>query len=117
MATKTTTKTVPSKPNPKPAAKKTASPYVIVRGERSGVFAGLLTKREGREVTLDQCRRIWYWHGAASLSQLAMEGTSRPRECKFGVTTTSHLVLDAIEIIPATEAARTSIEGVPSWRA
>lgn len=37
---------------------------VIVRGDRSGVFFGTLTKKEGTEVTLEQCRRLWYWSGA-----------------------------------------------------
>ena len=32
--------------------------YVIVRGDRSGVFAGNLKSKDGREVTLTDCRRI-----------------------------------------------------------
>lgn len=38
---------------------------VIVRGDRSGVFFGTLAERNGREVKLKNCRRIWYWAGAA----------------------------------------------------
>ena len=34
---------------------------VIVRGDRSGVFFGTLAKKEGTEVTLTNCRRLWYW--------------------------------------------------------
>lgn len=41
---------------------------VIVRGESSGVFYGTLKEKSGREVTLNRCRRIWYWDGAASIS-------------------------------------------------
>jgi len=54
--------------------------YVIVRTYSAGVFAGTLVSREGREVTLADARRIWYWDGAASLSQLAMEGTKETRQ-------------------------------------
>ena len=57
--------------------------YVIVRTYSAGVFAGYLEKRNGQEVILRQARRIWYWDGAASLSQLAEEGTKRPENCKF----------------------------------
>lgn len=51
---------------------------VIVRGDRSGVFFGTLVKKDGHEVTLENCRRLWYWDGAASISQLAVDGTTIP---------------------------------------
>ena len=41
---------------------------VIIRGDRSGVEFGTLVAQNGREVTLKNARRIWYWSGAASLS-------------------------------------------------
>ena len=95
---------------------KTNKPFVIVRGDRSGVFAGYLESRKGQEVTLTKCRRIWYWDGAASLSQLAQSGTSKPENCKFPEPTDSHLILDAIEIIPTSAIAHKSIDGVAIWR-
>ena len=90
--------------------------YVIVRGDRSGVFAGVLKSRNGREVELTDCRRLWYWDGAASISQLAAEGTVAPNNCKFTVPVEDILILDAIEIIPATEVAERSIKEVPVWK-
>ena len=91
--------------------------YVIVRGDRSGVFAGVLEKQEGeRTVTLRSCRRLWFWAGAASLHQLARDGVKRPRECKFTVTIDSIKLLDAIEIIPTTAEAEASIKAVPEWK-
>ena len=51
---------------------------VIVRGDRSGVFFGELVERNGREIKLENCRRLWYWDGAASISQLAINGTTNP---------------------------------------
>lgn len=89
---------------------------VIVRGDRSGVFFGTLEKKEGREVTLTNCRRLWYWDGAASISQLAVDGTTKPNNCKFTVTVPGIGIMDAIEIIPCTEKAIKSIEGVKEWR-
>lgn len=90
---------------------------VIIRGDRSGVFFGTLVKKEGHEVTLENCRRIWYWDGAASISQLAVDGTNKPENCKFTVPVFSIVILDAIEIIPCTEKAIKSIEGVWEWKA
>lgn len=51
---------------------------VIVRGDRSGVFFGTLLERNGQEVVLADCRRLWYWDGAASISQLAVDGVPTP---------------------------------------
>lgn len=90
-------------------------PYVIARTHSAGVFAGELVSRNGQEVVLHNARRLWYWAGAASLSQLAMEGTSRPRDCKFPVAVSSVTLLQVIELLDVTPAARKSIEGVPVW--
>ena len=89
---------------------------VIIRGDRSGVFFGTLKTKEGREVTLENCRRLWYWDGAASISQLAVNGTVKPSECKFTVTVDEIVILDVIEIIPCTDKAIKSIEEVTEWK-
>lgn len=89
---------------------------VIIRGDRSGVEFGTLIAQNGNEVTLHNARRIWYWDGAASLSQLAKDGTAKPKQCKFTVSVDSITILDAIEIIHCTEKAIKSIEEVEEWR-
>ena len=91
--------------------------YVIVRTYSAGVFAGVLTSRNGKEVTMSNARRIWYWDGAASLSQLAQEGTKKPQNCKFPCPVDEILLTEAVEIIPCTAAAQNSIESVPVWAA
>lgn len=89
---------------------------VLIRGNRSGVEFGELLSQNGSEVTLKNARRIWYWDGAASLSQLAKDGTSNPSNCKFTVFVDSITILDAIEIIPCTVKAVKSIEEVKVWK-
>ena len=89
---------------------------VIIRGNRSGVEFGTLVAKNGTEVTLHNARRIWYWDGAASISQLAKDGTVKPERCKFTVSVDSITILDAIEIIPCTDKAIKSIEEVKAWR-
>ena len=89
---------------------------VIVRGDRSGIFFGTLVAKEGQEVKLENCRRLWYWDGANSISQLAVDGTVKPHNCKFTVTVSEIIVTDVIEIIPCTDKAVNSIEGVSEWR-
>lgn len=89
---------------------------VIVRGDRSGVFFGTLVAKEGKEVKLEKCRRLWYWDGAASISQIAVDGTTNPRNCKFTVTVDEIIITDAIEIIPCTDKAIDKIEKVAEWK-
>lgn len=88
----------------------------IVRCDRSGVFYGEIESRNGQEVTMRSARCLWYWDGAASLLQLAKDGTAEPRNCKFTVYVDELTVVDAIEILPCTDKAITSIEGVSEWR-
>ena len=89
---------------------------VIIRADRAGVFYGTLAKKEGSEVKLKNCRRIWYWNGAASISELAVSGVASPQDCKFSVVVPSITILGVIEIIPCTGAAIENIEAVPVWK-
>jgi hypothetical protein len=90
--------------------------YVIVRTYSAGVFAGELESRNGKEVILLNARRIWYWSGAASLSQLAMEGTKDPQNCKFPCEVNRVELLEAIEILDVTDEAKKNIKEVPIWK-
>ena len=89
---------------------------VIIRGDRSGVFFGTLAEKDGKEVRLENCRRIWYWDGANSISQIAVDGVTKPSSCKFTVTVSEIIITDVIEIIPCTDKAIENIEGVKEWR-
>lgn len=89
--------------------------YVIARTYSAGVFAGFLSMRNGKEVKLKNARRIWYWDGAASLSELAVRGTSKPDNCKFPIAVPEIILTEVIEIIPTTKEGQKSIEGVSVW--
>jgi len=89
--------------------------YCMVRTYSAGVFAGEILAKKGKEVVLKNARRIWAWEGAASLSELAQRGTSKPDECKFPCEVSRVLLTEVIEIIPCTEEARKSIASVPTW--
>ena len=89
--------------------------YFIVRTYSAGVFAGGIVKREGKEVVMKNARRLWYWSGAASLSQLAMEGIQDPKNCKFPCEVEQIILTEAIEILTCTEKAKKSIAEVIVW--
>jgi hypothetical protein len=89
--------------------------YVITRTYSAGVFAGELESRTGREVVLRNARRIWYWEGANTLSELAMEGTKKANSCQFPCEVDRVELLETIEILDVTDKARESIKSVPVW--
>lgn len=102
------------------ALEKMKGQKVIIRSYGAGVFYGTLNEAEHAGdkycVELHNCRRIWFWSGAASLSQLATEGVKSPQKCKFSVTVDSIIVSSVIEIIPTTPEAQENLEEVPVWK-
>jgi len=91
----------------------------IVRTYSAGVFFGVLDEStrsaNGKRGLIRDARRIWYWAGAASLSELADRGTSKPDECKFPVAVAAIEVTDIIEVLSVSERAAASIDSVPVW--
>lgn len=47
--------------------------YSIIRTYSAGVFAGYIKTRKGKEAVITNARRLWYWSGAASLSELSLK--------------------------------------------
>lgn len=89
--------------------------YKIVRTYSAGVFAGYIESQNGKHIIMNNARRLWYWEGAASLSQLAMEGVKYPNKCKFPCEVDRVELLEAIEILDTTKEAQDSIARVPVW--
>jgi hypothetical protein len=98
------------------AAEVNGKEYVLVRTYSAGVHVGYLETRNGKEVTLLNARRLWYWDGAASLSQLAVDGVAKGDKCKFPCEVECILLTEAIEVIPCTQKSQDSIKAVPIWK-
>ena len=102
------------------AIKKLIGKRVIIRADRAGVFYGTLAEVESNgdklQVELRNLRRLWYWDGACSLTQLAVEGTKVAGKCNFTIRQASAVIIGVIEILPCTEAACDSIEAVEEWK-
>jgi 5-formaminoimidazole-4-carboxamide-1-beta-D-ribofuranosyl 5'-monophosphate synthetase len=90
--------------------------YQIFRTRSSGVFAGYAESRNGTEAVVLNARRLWYWDGAASLSQLAQSGTVCPEKCKFPESVDRVVLTEVIEIDDVTDAAKATIDAVPVWK-
>ena len=84
----------------------------IVRTYSAGVWYGEIEQKAGNEVIIKNARRLWQWKAAQSisLSAVAVHGVD-PGGCRFAPEVES-VWLEAIELIPATATAMSSIEGV-----
>lgn len=91
-------------------------PYCIVRTYSAGVFAGYVESRKGKEGRVRKARRLWKWVGAASLSQLSVDGVANPNECKFPCEIDVVDLTEIIEVIPCTKKAQESINTTPVWQ-
>jgi hypothetical protein len=99
-------------------AEKSDLPLVMVRQAESGVHYGYLAKDDGQgNVTIYDARRVWYWKGAATLSQLALDGPSTPDECKFPAPVPEITIYGICEMIPVTSRAAERLNSVPVWSA
>ena len=92
----------------------------IVRSYGAGVFIGYVAEQKsevnGINIILKQAKRIHYWDGACSLTQLALEGTKSPQNCRITDAVDSQFVANIIEIIPVTKQASKNIDEVVAWK-
>lgn len=92
--------------------------YVLVRASDPGCFAGILKEKNdaNRTVTLTNVRRLYYWDGAATCTQIAMEGVKKPENCKFTQEAIEEQIYTVIEIIKTTKEAQKNIREVWVWK-
>ena len=92
----------------------------IVRSYGAGVFIGYVAERKselnGVNIILRQAKRIHYWDGACSITQLALEGTKSKDGCRITEPVSSQFIANVIEIIPVTKQASKNIDEVAVWK-
>ena len=102
------------------AIKKLIGKKVVIRADRAGVFFGTLNEAESTgdkwTVELLNNRRLFYWEGACSVTQIAIDGTTKKNNCKFTQTLESSVISGVIECLPASEKAIKVIESVKTWK-
>lgn len=100
-----------------PAVNSEGLPCVIVScgANGGGIHFGFLKERKGEEVTLVGSRRVQYWNGAASISEMATRGVSKPNDCKFAPIVPELTLPRIVELIPVSTKAQANLFGVPVW--
>jgi uncharacterized protein DUF6948 len=87
--------------------------YVVVRTTSAGVHVGVLANMDGRVVRLLNARRIWYWVGAFTLSELSQNGVKEGS--KISIVIPELVLTEGIEIIPMSELAEKSVKGYKAY--
>jgi hypothetical protein len=96
----------------KKAVKKSIKPkaqYVIIRSDRAGVFAGELAAKDGTEVTMNACRRLWYWKANSGVALSGVSQSGLASGCKVDTATSGHIISGVLEVIPCSDVAEASI--------
>lgn len=90
--------------------------HVIVRANEAGVFFGVLESIEGRNIILKNTRKLFRWEGANTVEQIALEGVSKPDNCKFTQSVENVGIANFCQILPCTQEAVENIEKVKVWK-
>ena len=93
---------------------------VVIRSYAAGVFYGYLKQKKaelnGINITLLMAKRIHYWDGACSLTQLAIDGSKAQSNCRITDAIESQFIANVTEILPMTNTAKTNLDGVKIWK-
>lgn len=89
--------------------------YYIVRGVKSGVYFGEITKRNGQEVIMYNVRNIWRWQGANSLIDIANGADIDNNYTRITPVCKEIILTDVCEIIPISKEVFNKLNSIASW--
>lgn len=90
---------------------------VIIRTYSAGVWYGELAQKSGNEVILKDGRRMWQWFAAESISLSGCANYGINQSKSRIAPAVSQVWLEAIEILPCTDIAIKSLDGVENAKA
>lgn len=89
--------------------------HVIVRSNLAGVFFGILTAKEGDEITLKNARKFYYFSGANTVEDLAQFGAQNISSSKLTVAVDDLVISKFDQIIVCTPEAILQNNKIPVW--
>jgi len=91
--------------------------YCVVRTYSAGVHIGYVAEfgvKHPQHAKLINSRRLHRWNGAASLSQVAMDGVDA--SSRIAMTVPELDLTDVIEVITCSEKSAEFFKGVKAWK-
>ena len=88
---------------------------LIARIDRAGVFHGTLDYIHNEIIRLKDARRIYYWNGALSVTDMAAKGITGGK-VTVPVTTVEFMSDKIVELNECSEDASKAIEEIKPWK-
>jgi hypothetical protein len=90
---------------------------IIARIDRAGVFHGTLAAKDAETTTMTDVRRIYYWRGALSVTDMSVTGVKAGSKVTVPAKRVEFETAKVIELIECTDKASKSIESIEPWKA
>lgn len=90
---------------------------IIARIARAGVFHGVLAAKDTEVTRLVDVRRIYYWTGPISVTDMAVIGVKTGSKVTLPASEVEFETQKVIELIACSEEASKSIESIKPWKA
>lgn len=88
---------------------------IIARIDRAGVFYGTLDYIDSEIIRLKDTRRIYFWNGAMSVTDMAAKGITGGK-VTIPVTSVEFMTDKVVELNECSNEAVKSIEAIEAWR-
>ena len=89
--------------------------HVIVRSNLAGVFFGILTAKDGDELTLSKARKLYYFSGANTVEDLANQGALNSSDCKVTAPVDIIIISKFEQILPCSKNSINQLNSIPIW--
>lgn len=90
---------------------------IIARIDRAGVFHGTLAAKDAETTTMTDVRRIYYWRGALSVTDMSVTGVKAGSKVTVPAKRVEFETTKVVELIECTDEASKSIESIEPWKA
>ena len=88
---------------------------IIARIDRAGVFHGTLDYIDNEIIRLKDVRRIYYWNGALSVTDIAAKGITGGK-VTVPVSTVEFMSDKIVELNECSDESTKSIEAIKPWK-
>ncbi len=91
--------------------------YCVIRTYSAGVHIGYVKEfgvKHPQQAVLLKSRRLHYWNGAASLSQVAMDGVDD--SSRIAIELPEITLTDVVEVIPCSEKSAEFFKAAKLWK-
>ena len=88
---------------------------IIARIDRAGVFHGVLEHKDAETTRLSKVRRIYYWEGPISVTDMSVVGVRAGSKVTLPAMEVEFQTASVVELIACDKKASEAIEAITPW--